>query len=99
MADQDGMKGKICMVTGATDGIGLITCNALAEQGAIVIVAGRNEEKAQGVINKIKDRALQCGPSIFDIFCSMFTILIPETWNLIRLAYDNRKRFSGNDSQ
>ena len=37
------MKGKTCLVTGATSGIGLKTAEGLAAMGARVIVVGRNE--------------------------------------------------------
>lgn len=32
------MDGKVCLVTGATSGIGLVTARVLAERGATVIV-------------------------------------------------------------
>src|SRR6188474_1968373 len=41
------MKGKICLVTGATDGIGKITVRELAKAGATVIGVGRNPEKIE----------------------------------------------------
>jgi len=41
------MEGKICLVTGATSGIGRETARALAAMGARVIVAGRNEAKVR----------------------------------------------------
>ena len=37
--------GKICMVTGATSGIGAATALALAPQGVTVVVVGRNKKK------------------------------------------------------
>ncbi len=41
------MKNKICLVTGATSGIGYITALELARKGAVVILHGRNEKKLQ----------------------------------------------------
>ena len=43
------MKGKICLVTGATDGIGKVTALALANPGATVIGVGRDPRKAERV--------------------------------------------------
>ena len=36
------MIGRICLVTGATNGIGKATAQALAEMGANVVIVGRN---------------------------------------------------------
>ena len=48
------MKDKVVIVTGATDGIGLVTAHELAAMGAEVIVVGRNAEKGRGVVADIK---------------------------------------------
>ena len=48
------LKGKVCMVTGATAGIGIVTAKALAQQGATVIVAGRNKEKSVSTVDQIR---------------------------------------------
>lgn len=50
------MNGKICMVTGATSGIGEVTARALAQRGATVIVVGRNPEKSATIVNQLKQR-------------------------------------------
>jgi retinol dehydrogenase 12 len=47
------MAGKVCLVTGATAGIGKITATALAVQGAEVVIAGRNQAKAEDVVRQI----------------------------------------------
>ena len=39
------MSGKICVVTGSTDGIGLETAKTLASKGAKIIIHGRNADK------------------------------------------------------
>ena len=48
------MDGKICLVTGATSGIGLAVATALAKLGAIVIIVGRNPQKCEHTCIKIK---------------------------------------------
>ena len=47
------MEGKLCVVTGATDGIGRVTARALAERGAEVVLVGRNAAKSAEVCKAI----------------------------------------------
>jgi NAD(P)-dependent dehydrogenase (short-subunit alcohol dehydrogenase family) len=49
------MEGKICLVTGATSGIGLVTALGLAQRGATVVLAARNSEKAAAAATRIRD--------------------------------------------
>ena len=49
------MKNKICLVTGATSGIGQVTARVLAQQGATVIIVGRNKEKCIQTTNNIRE--------------------------------------------
>src|SRR5689334_9900962 len=53
--EDDIMKGKICLVTGATDGIGKVTVRDLAKAGATVIGVGRNPQKIEDVKAEIGD--------------------------------------------
>jgi len=48
------MNGKVCLVTGATDGIGKVSARVLAEKGAKVIIVGRNPEKSTTVLAELK---------------------------------------------
>jgi NAD(P)-dependent dehydrogenase (short-subunit alcohol dehydrogenase family) len=48
------MNGKICLVTGATNGIGKATARALAQMGATVVLVGRDAQKAALVSEEIR---------------------------------------------
>ena len=67
------MQGKICLVTGATSGIGRVTAQALAQQGATVVLVGRNPERTAATVSRIQQETgnphveclmadLQCRP-------------------------------------
>ncbi|HEY1423294.1 MAG TPA: 3-oxoacyl-[acyl-carrier-protein] reductase [Candidatus Acidoferrum sp.] len=47
------LKDKVAVVTGASQGIGRDTALALAQAGAKVVVAARNEEKLSGLVHEI----------------------------------------------
>lgn len=48
------MQGRVCMVTGATSGMGRATASALANMGATVILVARNQEKGAAVRDAIR---------------------------------------------
>lgn len=48
------MNNKICLITGATAGIGLSTARILAQRGAQVILLGRDKERGQSAVANIK---------------------------------------------
>jgi NAD(P)-dependent dehydrogenase (short-subunit alcohol dehydrogenase family) len=48
------MAGKVCLVTGATSGIGQATAQALARLRATVVIVGRDPEKSAATVAQIK---------------------------------------------
>lgn len=52
----DSMQGKVCLVTGATAGIGEVTALELARMGATVVGIGRSAEKCQAVAGRIRQQ-------------------------------------------
>jgi len=48
------MNGKICLVTGGTNGIGKATAQALARLGATVVIVGRNAPKTAELVEEIR---------------------------------------------
>ena len=50
------MHGRVCVVTGASSGIGRVTALSLAERGATVVLVCRNEERGAPVLEEIERR-------------------------------------------
>ena len=61
------MTNKICVVTGATSGIGKETAQSLALKGAHVIIVGRNLKKCVATVNSIKEKT---GNTLVDYYCA-----------------------------
>ncbi|MDW7658287.1 MAG: SDR family NAD(P)-dependent oxidoreductase, partial [Bacillota bacterium] len=50
------MAGKLCVITGATSGVGLEAARCLAEHGASLVMISRSREKADKVKMELQDR-------------------------------------------
>ncbi|MGP0066809.1 MAG: SDR family oxidoreductase [Isosphaeraceae bacterium] len=50
----DAMKGKVCLITGATSGIGEVTARELARLGAEVVIVGRSPERCAATLARIR---------------------------------------------
>jgi NAD(P)-dependent dehydrogenase (short-subunit alcohol dehydrogenase family) len=48
-----GVKDNVCVITGSTAGIGLETARLLAEEGARVVVNGRNEDSVKKTVSEV----------------------------------------------
>jgi NAD(P)-dependent dehydrogenase (short-subunit alcohol dehydrogenase family) len=52
----DDMAGQVCLITGATSGLGLATATALASRGATVVVAGRSAAGCRAAVEHVARR-------------------------------------------
>ena len=67
-----GIKNKVAFITGASAGIGLSTAEAFVNEGANVVICGRNQQKLEDAKKQIKKNtgtevsAYACDTSKFD---------------------------------
>src|SRR5689334_13989766 len=54
MSDNNQMKGKTCLVTGANSGIGKVTATELARRGAHVVMVCRDRARGEAALAEIK---------------------------------------------
>jgi len=66
------MKGKTCLITGATSGIGKETALALARLGATIVFTARDEERGKTVRKELIDRS--SNNDIDYLFCDLSSL-------------------------
>ena len=62
-----GVTGRVALVTGAPQGIGRACALALAEGGAVIALAARNEEKLAAVVKEIESKGGQAAAFRMDV--------------------------------
>ncbi|NGM88033.1 SDR family oxidoreductase [Parapusillimonas sp. SGNA-6] len=61
------LRGKLALVTGATQGLGWVIARAFAAQGARIIINGRHAARVQARVDDLNRQGHQAFPFVFDI--------------------------------
>jgi len=61
------LDGKVAVVTGASSGIGEATAEALAKEGAAVVVAARREDRLAGLVERIENEGGRVLAAVCDV--------------------------------
>jgi NAD(P)-dependent dehydrogenase (short-subunit alcohol dehydrogenase family) len=48
-------KGKVVLITGSTDGVGRLVARRLADQGAHILIHGRDRHRGKQVVDQIQE--------------------------------------------
>ncbi len=80
MERDETMKGKVCLVTGATSGIGEVAATELARRGARVIIVGRSSERCAATLERIRTStgATAVESITRDLSCQLEVLLLAE---------------------
>ncbi|HSB47240.1 MAG TPA: SDR family oxidoreductase [Candidatus Bilamarchaeum sp.] len=70
--NQNRMQGKICLVTGATSGIGKATALKLAKLGATVVVMSRDKTKGEATVRGIRETS--DNPNVELLLCDLSSL-------------------------
>ena len=84
---KDNMNGKICLVTGGTNGIGKSTAQELARIGATVVIVGRDAQKTSDVVQEI--RAASGNPNVGSLLADL-----SSQQEVRRLAHEFKSKYS-----
>ena len=81
------MKNPICLITGATEGVGKVTALELAKNGFTIVVAARNPNKAEALLQEIET-------STGNTSCDYIVADLASLGQVRQLAETFRRRYS-----
>ena len=61
------LTGRIALITGSYQGLGLAIARGLGQAGATLVLNGRNEEKLRGAVSRFSDQGINVSGCCFDV--------------------------------
>jgi len=93
------MNGRIALVTGGNDGIGEVTCRALAERGATVLLVSRDRGRGEAAAARIREGV--AGADVHVLQCDLSSLAqvrrlaaeVQEGWPALHVLVNNAGAF------
>ena len=90
------LEGKVALVTGGSSGIGLATAKAFHEQGAKVVITGRDQERLQDVAQQLGDNVLAVPMDLSKLSnIDQLMARIHETFGKLDILFVNAGMYKG----
>ncbi len=90
------VEGKVCVITGATSGIGLATAEKLADAGAVLVIGARKPERLKEVAEALRARGAQVHAHQCDFAdmeaCDRFVAEVLEEHGAVDILVNNAGR-------
>lgn len=90
------VEGRVCVITGATSGIGLATAQKLADAGAILVIGARKPERLKEVAAELESRGASVHPYQCDFSdmeaCDQFVSTVLDNHGQVDVLVNNAGR-------
>jgi len=87
------LKGKVCIITGASGGIGMATCTTFASEGAAIMLTGRNEKRCRAIMEDLRHKGCRAsyitGDTRDPVFADRVVDLTIRSYNRIDVLFNN----------
>jgi NAD(P)-dependent dehydrogenase (short-subunit alcohol dehydrogenase family) len=83
------LNNKIAIITGGNSGIGLATAQAFIQEGAKVVIVGRNQQALDEALQTLGEQAIAVQADVANLVkqpCALWHVPFPQNWSIAAFA-------------